>query len=53
MVAMETSSHVDSSILYQIVARLCLEKVTKFGSVCCHIKKVNDIQSRPDRIPLV
>ena len=40
MVAMETSSHVDSDMSYQI-----LEKAAKFGSVCLNIKKVINIKS--------
>ena len=38
MVAMETSSHVDSDMSYQIVARQSLQKVAKFSSVCLNIK---------------
>ena len=45
MVAMETSSHVDSDMSYQIVAREILEKVAKSGSVCFSIKKVINVQS--------
>ena len=51
MVAMETSSHVDSDRSYQIVARYILEKVTKFGSVCFNIKKVINVQSRRGQNP--
>ena len=39
MVAMETSSHVDNDMSYQIVARQRLENVTKFDGVCCNITK--------------
>ena len=39
MVAMETSSHVDSDVSHQIVARWFLEKVTKFGGICFDIKE--------------
>ena len=46
MVAMETSSHVDSDMSYQIVASLILEKVARFGIVCFKIKKVINVQSR-------
>ena len=45
MVAMETSSNVDSDMSYQIVARYILEKVAKFGSVCFNFEKVINVQS--------
>ena len=51
MVAMETSSHVDSDMSYQIVARQILEKVAKFGSVCFNIEKVINVQSCHGQIP--
>ena len=46
MVAMETSSQVDSDMSHQIVASLILEKVARFGIVCFKIKKVINVQSR-------
>ena len=42
---METSSHVDCYVSYQIVAREFLEKVTKFGGVCFNIQNVINVQS--------
>ena len=38
MVAMETSSHVDSGMSYQIVCQIVFRKVTKFGSICFTIR---------------
>ena len=43
---METSSHVGSDMLYQIVANWLSEKVSKFGSVCFNIRKVINVQRR-------
>ena len=51
MVAMETSSHMDSDMSYQIFARQILEKVAKFGNVCFNIKKVINVQSRRGQNP--
>ena len=52
MVAMETSSHVDSDISYRIVARQILYKIAKFGGVCFNIKKkIISVQSRRQNPP--
>ena len=51
MVSMETLSCVDRDMSIQIVARLFLEKVTKFGTVCFNIKKVINVQSRRGQNP--
>ena len=44
MDAMETSSHVDSDMSYQIVAKL-LEKVAKFRSVCFNINVYSRVRA--------
>ena len=49
MVAMETSSHVDSDLSYQIVANF--GKSPQVGSVCFNIKKVITVQSRRGQNP--
>ena len=45
-VAMKTSNCLDQDMSHQIVARLLLEKVPKFGGVCFNIKKVINVQSQ-------
>ena len=51
MVAMETSSHVDSHLSFQIVPRWFLEKVAKFGTICFNIKKLLTSKVAAGRIP--
>ena len=49
--SVETSSHVDGDMSYQIVARQFSEKVAKFSGVCFNIKKVINVQSRRGQNP--
>ena len=51
MAGIETSSHVDCYLLYQIVARLFLGNFTNFGSIFFNIRKVINVQSRRGQTP--
>ena len=50
---METLRHVDSNMSYRIIAKYCLEKVTKIESVCAKIRKTIyiSVQSRSGQNP--
>ncbi len=51
-VAMITSSSRQNNLSYQIISRLSLDKLAKFGSVWFNLKKVLSVQSQRGHFPL-